>query len=76
MHPHKAFCIGIISRFDIVQGFMNEEDQPVYEFGAFRLNPKARLLLLEGKRVALTPKVFDTLLLLVQHHGQLLEKSS
>ncbi len=53
---------------------MNEDNRHIYEFGAFRLDPTARLLLREGKPVALTPKVFDTLLLLVQHHGQLLEK--
>src|SRR5262249_38038425 len=53
---------------------MNEENRRIYEFGAFRLDPTARLLLREDKPVALTPKVFDTLLLLVQSHGQLLEK--
>lgn len=53
---------------------MNEENGNIYEFGAFRLDPTARLLRREGKPVALTPKVFDTLLLLVQHHGELLEK--
>ena len=53
---------------------MNEETRRIYEFGAFRLDPRARLLLRDGQPVALTPKVFDTLLLMVQHHGQLLEK--
>jgi DNA-binding winged helix-turn-helix (wHTH) protein len=53
---------------------MHEENQRIYEFGDFRLDPRARLLLRDGQPVALTPKVFDTLLLMVQHHGQLLEK--
>ena len=46
----------------------------IYEFGAFRLDAGKRFLLRGGEVVALTPKVFDTLLLLVQNHEQLLEK--
>ncbi|MFL6211011.1 MAG: winged helix-turn-helix domain-containing tetratricopeptide repeat protein [Pyrinomonadaceae bacterium] len=45
-----------------------------YEFGPFRLLPSERLLLKDGKPVAVTPKVFDTLLVFVQHHGRLLSK--
>ncbi|HJQ27021.1 MAG TPA: winged helix-turn-helix domain-containing protein [Blastocatellia bacterium] len=45
-----------------------------YEFGPFRIDAERRLLLRDGEPVPLTPKVFDTLLLLVEHHGQVLEK--
>ena len=36
-----------------------------YEFGVFTLDTTQRLLLRAGKVVALTPKVFETLLVLV-----------
>ena len=45
-----------------------------YEFGPFRLDADDRLLKREGKVVPLTPKVFDTLLLLVEHHEHVLTK--
>ncbi|MGE5207428.1 MAG: tetratricopeptide repeat protein [Chlamydiota bacterium] len=38
-----------------------------YEFGPFRLDPQKRVLLRSGEPVPLTPKVFDTLLVLVQN---------
>ena len=46
-----------------------------YEFGEFHVNTKKRLLLRNGDSVALTPKVFDTLLYLLQHQGEVVEKS-
>lgn len=46
-----------------------------YEFGPFRLDPAGRRLLRDGAPVILTPKVFDTLLVLVEHHGQSLSRS-
>jgi TolB-like protein/tetratricopeptide (TPR) repeat protein len=46
----------------------------IYEFGRFRLDAHARLLLLEGRPVALPTKVFDLLLLLVQNSGQVVTK--
>jgi DNA-binding winged helix-turn-helix (wHTH) protein/Flp pilus assembly protein TadD len=46
-----------------------------YEFGEFHVNRKKRLLLRNGDSVALTPKVFDTLLYLLQHQGEVVEKS-
>ena len=41
----------------------------LYEFGAFRVDASKRLLARDGMPVPLTPKVFDTLLHLVQHSG-------
>ncbi len=45
-----------------------------YEFGDFRLEAGKRLLFQRGKLVRLTPKVFDTLLHLVQHQGKTVAK--
>ena len=47
---------------------MGKETKHFYDFGPFRLDPVSRLLLREDKPVALTPKVFNTLLVLVQSH--------
>ena len=46
-----------------------------YEFGEFHVNTNKRLLLRNGNSVAVTPKVFDTLLYLLQHQGEIVEKS-
>src|ERR1700730_523770 len=46
----------------------------IYEFGPFRLEPVERKLLRGNEAVALTPKAFDTLHLLVRNSGHLLEK--
>jgi len=48
--------------------------QPCYEFGPFRLYPEEQLLLRDGAPVALQRKAFDTLLLLVEERGRLIEK--
>jgi len=47
---------------------------PIYEFGEFRLDIANKTLLRNGIPVSLTPKVFDTLQLLVERSGQLVEK--
>jgi DNA-binding winged helix-turn-helix (wHTH) protein/Tfp pilus assembly protein PilF len=46
-----------------------------YEFGPFRLDPTERKLVRGKKTLALPPKVFDTLHLLVENKGHLLEKN-
>jgi TolB-like protein/DNA-binding winged helix-turn-helix (wHTH) protein/Tfp pilus assembly protein PilF len=53
---------------------MNEPAKPVYEFGEFTLDSVNKALLRNGLPVSLTPKVFDTLKLLVENAGQLVEK--
>ncbi len=45
-----------------------------YEFGPVRLDVNERLLLRDGEIIPLTPKAFDTLLVLVQSRGRILEK--
>ena len=46
----------------------------IYEFGQFRLDARERLLVRDGIALPLTPKLFDTLLLLVENSGHLLLK--
>src|SRR5438067_9310796 len=46
----------------------------IYEFGDWRLDPAEQLLLRGGQPVPLTPKVFKTLLLLVENAGRLVTK--
>jgi DNA-binding winged helix-turn-helix (wHTH) protein len=46
----------------------------LYEFGSFRLDVVEKQLLCKGECVSLTPKAFDTLLILIEHSGEILEK--
>ncbi len=48
----------------------------IYQFGAFWLDPAERVLRRDGQPVSLTPKAFDLLVYLVEHHGRLVEKST
>lgn len=52
----------------------DRSDRLFYEFGAFRIDVAERLLLRGGEVVPLTPKAFDTLLVLVERSGRLVEK--
>src|ERR1043166_8420894 len=46
-----------------------------YEFGAFQLDPVKRLLRrLDGTPVPLAPRVFDTLLYMVEHRDSVMDK--
>lgn len=45
-----------------------------YEFGPFQIDKLNHLLLRNGEPVPLKPKVFDTLLLLVENRGRVLDK--
>lgn len=53
---------------------MATSTRQAYEFGAFRLDPAERILLRDSKPVGLTPRVFDTLVLLVENAGRLITK--
>lgn len=46
----------------------------LYDFGPFRINSVQRVLSRDGEVVAMTPKQFDLLLLLVENHGRVVEK--
>src|SRR5260370_32907695 len=53
---------------------MSNNPQAAYEFGPFTLFPAEKRLLCDRKAVALAPKVFDTLVLLVENQGRLIQK--
>lgn len=53
---------------------METRDKPSYQFGAFHLNSAGRELLRGKERLELPPRVFDTLVLLVEEKGKLVEK--
>lgn len=47
-----------------------------YQFGPFRLFPEEYLLTRDGEPVSLKPKVFETLLVLVENRGRILDKET
>ena len=53
---------------------MSRQPSRVYEFGPFRLNVTERLLQRSDAEVPLTPKVIDTLVVLVENNGHVLCK--
>ena len=53
---------------------MTKQISALYEFGDFRLETSERLLRHRGNPVPLTPKAFETLLVLVERSGRLVEK--
>jgi TolB-like protein/DNA-binding winged helix-turn-helix (wHTH) protein/Tfp pilus assembly protein PilF len=53
---------------------MDRQDNYLYEFGPFRLDPKEHTLLRDGRPIPLRPKVFDLLLVLIENRGHLVDK--
>jgi DNA-binding winged helix-turn-helix (wHTH) protein/TolB-like protein/tetratricopeptide (TPR) repeat protein len=53
---------------------MPMDTKHLYQFGPFELNPAERLLFFEGHPVAVTPKAFDMLVVLVERSGHLCQK--
>jgi len=53
---------------------VNDDRHVIYEFAGRRLDPARRQLTHAGKAVALFPRCFDALLLLVERRGELLDK--
>src|SRR6185503_16855651 len=53
---------------------MNDAPPVIYEFAGRRLDPARRQLIHAGKQVAMFPRCFDALLLLVERRGELLDK--
>jgi len=54
---------------------MKQQMNHLYEFGPFRIDPPERLLTSQGHSIAVTPKAFDVLVILIQRSGRLVEKS-
>jgi eukaryotic-like serine/threonine-protein kinase len=56
---------------------MNPSAQMVYRFNGFRVDPVRRLLFgADGEPISLKPKVFDTLLYLIERPGELVGKQA
>jgi eukaryotic-like serine/threonine-protein kinase len=53
---------------------MITEPKVFYEFGPFRVDPEKQVLLREDHPVAISPKVFETLLILVRHSREAVSK--
>ena len=53
---------------------VSPQNEISYRFDAFELDPLRRVLLREGKLIALKPKVLDTLLVLVRNSGRVTDK--
>ena len=71
--------------FHAVERYVSEEqdrDLPMlhevntaYEFGSYRLDAAKRLLIRSGRHIAVAPKTFDLLLLLVEGRGRVLTRA-
>lgn len=55
---------------------MSKQASHFYEFDSFRLDPEERVLFRDGMPVSLSPKLLDTLLVLVRENGHIVEKKS
>src|SRR6202034_1457251 len=53
---------------------MNADAKVVYEFGPFRMDPDKQVLLRDGQLIAVTPKGFETLLVLVRRGREVVSK--
>jgi Tol biopolymer transport system component/DNA-binding winged helix-turn-helix (wHTH) protein len=56
-------------------GRMLTSDKHLYDFGPFRLDLRERMLLRDGVYVPLTPKALETLVVLIEHSGRIVDKS-
>jgi TolB-like protein/DNA-binding winged helix-turn-helix (wHTH) protein/Flp pilus assembly protein TadD len=70
----RAASKGFRDSFPAAKEVQSQLPMRLYEFGPFRLDPAERKLLRGNEIVALTPKAFDTLHLLVRNSGRMLEK--
>ena len=54
---------------------MGAPDKRIYEFGSYRLDAAEYVLLRDGQIIPLTPKVFETLLVLLENSGHVVDKN-
>ena len=54
---------------------MSRQEGHIYEFDSFRLDPEERVLFRDGAPVSLSPKLLDTLLVLVRESGHIVERA-
>ncbi len=55
---------------------MDKQAKHIYEFGRFHLDTTERVLLKDGVPVSLTPKALETLIVLVENSGHIVEKDA
>src|ERR1051326_1347138 len=60
----------------LLRAVMSQRIKHLYEFGPFRLDPEKPCLWRDGELVPLTPKAVQTLLVLVQQNGKLVEREA
>src|SRR5438445_13603511 len=53
---------------------MEQRQKHLYEFGPFSLDTRERVLLRDGCRLPLKPKVYETLLALISQSGHVVDK--
>jgi DNA-binding winged helix-turn-helix (wHTH) protein len=53
---------------------MKNRSRLIYEFGPYRLDLRECRLLRRGQEVTLRPKLFDLLVVLIEHSGEMIEK--
>src|SRR5215813_10061965 len=58
----------------VLRAVMSPPSKHFYQFGEFTLDVDQRVLLREGNPLPVTPKAFETLLILVVNSGRILEK--
>jgi len=74
LRSHGFFLAEFLPIVPAVGARMSATEMPVYRFAGCELDPAERRLIAHGHAVTLTPKVFDTLVLLVEHAGRVVSK--
>jgi DNA-binding winged helix-turn-helix (wHTH) protein/TolB-like protein/Flp pilus assembly protein TadD len=65
-----------LNKHQINLSLVNSPDHLIYEFDNFRLHTEHLMLYLNGEEVSLTPKQVETLLALVERHGEIVSKEN
>src|SRR5262249_10590119 len=72
--PSTVFRSRLKSLQIVLKAVMSLRGQSLYEFGPFQLDHAERRLSQQGRAVPLTPKAFQTLLVLVENSGRVVDK--
>src|SRR5438046_6618775 len=72
----KSFEFPLETVRKFLRSVMSNRVRHLYEFGPFRLDPEKPCLWRNGEPVALTPKAIETLLVLIQQNGKLVEREA
>lgn len=72
--PPESFESGEISIRKLLEGVMSLHPSQLYEFADFRIDLAEKVLRRADKPVAVTPKAFQLLTILVENHGRIVAK--